>query len=442
MVKCVIIEQSGENFREVDITLPSRELNKSVHKVIKSSLVKEYFQEIPNKKVIKGYPFMELDDGNNLLVFGYADVSKKNQININNFNFSDHLGFNLYYETLVVKVNSKENMLSITLNEFNVLIGNSNSEEESGPGFGPGLEENSEGEGEGEGDDEEHSADDEENSEDEESDIEEPTIKKGDDDDDNMIDLDNIEDAEGDELDDDLDGEIEGDGEEEGEEEGDTDEGENEEDDPEYELMKNQGKQEDEDEDETGDTLLSENNTEVIDKLKENDEYIITSEKFIKLLMNLDISEEKAKIIEESIVCYTIKSAFNRRIQQSWDNQYFRKMYLNKCRSLYTNLDSKSYIKNENLIKRINTDSEFELENMASMSYQELFPEIWKKMMDDKYKREKLLYEEKQEAMTDQFKCARCKSRKCTYYELQTRSADEAMTIFITCINCGNRWKQ
>ena len=52
------------------------------------------------------------------------------------------------------------------------------------------------------------------------------------------------------------------------------------------------------------------------------------------------------------------------------------------------------------------------------------------------------MYEEKEEAMTDQFKCGRCKSRKCTYYELQTRSADEGMTTFITCINCGNRWKQ
>ena len=62
--------------------------------------------------------------------------------------------------------------------------------------------------------------------------------------------------------------------------------------------------------------------------------------------------------------------------------------------------------------------------------------------MDNKYKRDKYLYEEKQEAMTDQFKCGRCKSRECTYYELQTRSADEAMTTFITCLKCGNRWKQ
>ncbi len=44
-------------------------------------------------------------------------------------------------------------------------------------------------------------------------------------------------------------------------------------------------------------------------------------------------------------------------------------------------------------------------------------------------------------AMTDEFKCKRCKSRKTTYYEMQTRSADEPMTIFITCLTCGNRWK-
>ena len=75
------------------------------------------------------------------------------------------------------------------------------------------------------------------------------------------------------------------------------------------------------------------------------------------------------------------------------------------------------------------------------MSSQELFPEHWKKIMDEKYKRDKMLYEEKHEAMTDAFKCGRCKSRECTYYELQTRSADESMTTFITCLKCGNRWK-
>lgn len=44
-------------------------------------------------------------------------------------------------------------------------------------------------------------------------------------------------------------------------------------------------------------------------------------------------------------------------------------------------------------------------------------------------------------ATTDQFKCGRCGQRKCTYYQMQTRSADEPMTTYVTCVNCNNRWK-
>lgn len=35
---------------------------------------------------------------------------------------------------------------------------------------------------------------------------------------------------------------------------------------------------------------------------------------------------------------------------------------------------------------------------------------------------------QQQQASTDAFKCGKCKQRKCTYYQLQTRSADEPMT--------------
>ena len=42
---------------------------------------------------------------------------------------------------------------------------------------------------------------------------------------------------------------------------------------------------------------------------------------------------------------------------------------------------------------------------------------------------------------TDIFKCGKCKQRKTTYYQMQTRSADEPMTTFVTCLNCDNRWK-
>ena len=51
-------------------------------------------------------------------------------------------------------------------------------------------------------------------------------------------------------------------------------------------------------------------------------------------------------------------------------------------------------------------------------------------------------YNLKVESMTDIFRCRKCGNRKCIYYEVQTRSADEPMTQFITCLTCNNRWKQ
>ncbi|KAI5181410.1 transcription elongation factor S-II [Nematocida sp. AWRm80] len=47
----------------------------------------------------------------------------------------------------------------------------------------------------------------------------------------------------------------------------------------------------------------------------------------------------------------------------------------------------------------------------------------------------------KEEAETDMFFCNRCKERKCTYRQLQTRSADEPMTTFVHCVVCDNHWK-
>jgi transcription elongation factor S-II len=39
------------------------------------------------------------------------------------------------------------------------------------------------------------------------------------------------------------------------------------------------------------------------------------------------------------------------------------------------------------------------------------------------------------------FTCSRCKSVKTTSTQKQTRSADEPMTVFVLCLNCGKRWK-
>ena len=44
-------------------------------------------------------------------------------------------------------------------------------------------------------------------------------------------------------------------------------------------------------------------------------------------------------------------------------------------------------------------------------------------------------------ATTDMYPCKKCQSRKCSHYQMQTRGADEPMTTFITCLNCGHEWR-
>lgn len=155
-----------------------------------------------------------------------------------------------------------------------------------------------------------------------------------------------------------------------------------------------------------------------------------------------DISEDDKLYLQElerNIFNYSIKKCISINVVPTWDI-YHKNIYINKTRSLYTNLVPNNYVNNKRLLIRLK-NREFTPEELVNMNSQQLFPEHWKQLIDEKYKRDKILYETKKESMTDQFKCGKCKGRETCYYELQTRSADEPMTIFITCLNCGNRWK-
>ena len=48
---------------------------------------------------------------------------------------------------------------------------------------------------------------------------------------------------------------------------------------------------------------------------------------------------------------------------------------------------------------------------------------------------------QEEKSISSALECGKCRQKKVSYTQAQTRSADEPMTTFCTCENCGNRWK-
>lgn len=164
--------------------------------------------------------------------------------------------------------------------------------------------------------------------------------------------------------------------------------------------------------------------------------------KILEILMNTcKMNNLDARKIEMSIYNYAIKNATSNYIFSNWDNQDFINIYVNKSKSLISNL-CKEYGVNNNQISSILKKKKTKLEKIGELSYYELFPKNWQGILDEKIKIEKMKKEAIEASATDMFKCFKCYKRKCTYFELQTRSADEPMTIFISCLECGNKWKE
>jgi transcription elongation factor S-II len=173
--------------------------------------------------------------------------------------------------------------------------------------------------------------------------------------------------------------------------------------------------------------MIIENPTEFREKL------VLQINKFIK---NKNISGN----LEKSVFNYTIRQSKERKIVRKWDNKHFIQIYLDRFRSINNNINPKSSTFNKYLLQKVKT-KKIKVQKLAFMTHQEMNPKIWKELVEAKIKRDKTLTEIDMSAATDEFKCYKCQKKVCTYYQLQTRSADEPMTTFITCLNCGNRWK-
>ena len=171
-----------------------------------------------------------------------------------------------------------------------------------------------------------------------------------------------------------------------------------------------------------------------------NNKHDVRNDLIILLQKDLNLSEVEAKDLEIGIFNSSIDYANSLKIPLSWTCDLFSDTYMNIAISIYSNLNKDSYIKNDKLLQRLK-NKEFPPHKLPYMSCEEMFPDIWKDILEKLERKIKGAYEIKQVSMTDAIKCGKCKNNKVTYYELQTRSGDEAITQYFNCICCGHKWK-
>ncbi len=151
----------------------------------------------------------------------------------------------------------------------------------------------------------------------------------------------------------------------------------------------------------------------------------------------LEGNEKMAKNMEVAVFNWTVRRL---PTMSSWKEKAFREMYK------YRFLEMKNALSRPGSVFKANVlDKRIRMKDVVKMTAEQIVPDgPCAASVQGHVKRE--LEIEKNKAKLDEeyegiFKCRKCQSKKTSYYQLQTRSADEPMTTYVTCLNCDNHWK-
>jgi DNA-directed RNA polymerase subunit M/transcription elongation factor TFIIS len=161
-------------------------------------------------------------------------------------------------------------------------------------------------------------------------------------------------------------------------------------------------------------------------------------ENFTEVFESKNLAIEFETELLQSINGLAIKEG----IEVDWGNRVFWNLYRNKAISLYENLKGEhSYVQNkENWLEKLKSN-QLTIGQFVEMNAFDMCPSRWKATIENIIETEKKLYSKKDSASIFMW-CSSCKKKsKCDYYQMQTRSADEPMTTFVTCLECDKQWK-
>lgn len=144
-------------------------------------------------------------------------------------------------------------------------------------------------------------------------------------------------------------------------------------------------------------------------------------------------SPDMAREIEKSILEYTKKAFKNRNsLNQTmkWSDVNVRRLYIRKLRMVLSNISP--------LLEMVD-EKKIAVCEVAFQTHIQIKPELWNPIIENNKKREimTLLVDHDGQNYVGMLKCNHCSSWNTRYVELQTRGADEPLTVFMHCEDCG-----
>lgn len=155
----------------------------------------------------------------------------------------------------------------------------------------------------------------------------------------------------------------------------------------------------------------------------------------LSTLLGIRTDDKICTDIEKCILNYACDTSCG---QPAWDNPHFASMY--KHRFLWI----QNGLRNNHALKAKICEKKLRPTELVKMGPHQFWPDgPYAKAMEENIHREmRKEYLAKEVKNQDGlFMCNRCRTKKTTYYQLQTRSADEPMTTFVSCLNCDKNWK-
>lgn len=137
--------------------------------------------------------------------------------------------------------------------------------------------------------------------------------------------------------------------------------------------------------------------------------------------------------IEMSVFEYSLIYCLNNH----YDPKFLKSIYDDKIYNILLNLDSKNHIKNKTFKQNL-LAGKINPKEVAFMAPAQMHPEKWQYWIKKKEYKE---WRENSIAYSDTYQCGKCKERKCKITQLQTRSADEGATIYVSCMVCHHTFK-